>query len=117
MRTVVAAAVLLFSLQSTPSELDRVVKRASVYADQYMKDFGTIAGEERYFQTAAWEDINVRGRPLRSARQRSMVSDFLSLPVANTWIGFRHVREVDGVTLDPLHRPVLRDAFDETTAE
>jgi VWFA-related protein len=43
-----------------------------------------------------------------------MLSDFMLMPIGDTWIGFRHVREVDGVVLDPLYKGVARQEFDET---
>ena len=35
--------------------LDTVVKRASAYTDDYMKELGSVVGEEQYNQEAAWE--------------------------------------------------------------
>ncbi len=112
----VVYSLLLLTLQSSQTELDQVVTRASAYADAYLKRLGSITGEEHYLQEAAWEDLSTKGRPIRSHRQREMVSDFLTVPVGSTWIGIRHVREVDGITLDPLHRDVWREAFDESTS-
>ena len=47
-------AVLLFMLQGARNQPDAVVKRASVYVDGYMKDLGSIVGEERYYHEARW---------------------------------------------------------------
>jgi VWFA-related protein len=116
MRAVVVG-LLLFSLQSRSTGIDRVVQRASVYANEYLQQLGSVVGEERYVQEAAWEDFDAKGRRIRSHRERQMVSDLLSIPVGETWIGFRHVRQVDGITLDPLYRGFVRGAFDEKTAE
>src|SRR5947208_13499424 len=106
--------LMLLTLHSSQTDLDQVVTRASAYADAYLKDLSSITGEERYLQEAAWEDQNTHGRPIRSHRQREMVSDFMTVPVGPTWIGIRHVREVDGIALDPMRRDVWREAFDES---
>src|SRR5215467_3211673 len=109
--------LLLFAFQSRQTQIDQIVKRASVYANEYLQQLGSVVGEERYVQEAAWQDFERNNRKIRSHREREMVSDFLSVPVGETWIGFRHVREVDGITLDPLYRGVEREAFDEKTSE
>src|SRR5262249_16978376 len=106
--------LLLFSFQSRQTATDQVVKRASIYANEYLQQLRSVVGEERYLQEAGWETFAGNGR---NERERRMVSDFLSVPVGQTWIGFRHVREVDGITLDPLYRGVVREAFDETTED
>src|SRR5262249_36901927 len=49
-------------------------------------------------------------------RERQLVSDFMTVPIGQTWVGIRHVREVDGIVLDPLYRGVWREAFDESTS-
>jgi VWFA-related protein len=108
--------LMLFSFQASQSGPDSVIQRASVYAQNYLEQMGSVIGEERYLQEAGWEDFNSKGRKLRSHRERQMVSDFLTVPVGNGWVGFRHVREVDGVTLDPLYKGVIRESFNESTA-
>ena len=110
-------AVLLFMLQGARNQPDAVVKRASVYVDGYMKDLGSIVGEERYYQEARWEDRDMDRKRLRSRRGRQLVSDILTVPVGKEWIGIRHVREVDGITLDPQYRGFWRETFDESTAD
>jgi VWFA-related protein len=108
--------LFLLAMPSSQTELDEVIQRSSAYADAYVEQLGSLTGEERYLQEAAWEDISTKGRIIRSHRQRQMTSDFLTVPVGSTWIGMRHVREVDGMTLDPLHRGLWREAYDESTA-
>lgn len=110
------AALLLLGLQGNPP-VETVVQRASRYVDTYMKDLGSIVGEEVYVQEATWGDLDLRRRPLRSQRARTMVSDFLALPVGDQYVGVRHVRKVDDVPLDPLYRSYWRESFDESTAE
>jgi len=109
------AALLVFSFQGAQSQLDVVVKRASRYVDTYMKQLGSITGEERYFQTAAWEDRDTRNRKITTSRTRQLVSDILTVPIGEEWIGIRHVRQIDDVTLDPMYRGFWRERFDEST--
>src|SRR5262245_15473538 len=113
----IVAALLLLGLQSGPSSVDAVVKRSSQYVDTYMKELGSIIGEEQYAQDALWEDRDTRGRKLKAVRGRRMISDFMTLPVGNQYVGARHVRQVDDITLDPQYRGFWRQAFDEKTAE
>jgi len=112
-----AAAFLLLGLQSTASSVDAVVKRASQYVDTYMKEFGSIIGEEHYGQAAIWEDRDLEGRKISANRTRRMVSDFMTIPVGKEYFGVRHVRQVDDITLDPQYRSFWREAFDETTSD
>ena len=112
-----AVALLVLGFQSAPSPVDTVVKRASQYVDVYMRELGSIIGEEQYNQEALWQDEDMRSHKIRSQRARRTVSDFLALPVGAEYIGVRHVRQVDDVTLDPLYRGFWRESFDESTAE
>jgi VWFA-related protein len=107
-----AAAFLLLTLQGEHNETDIVIHRASAYVDVYMKQLGTIIGEEQYNQEAQWTDARSR-----SHRERRLISDFLTVPVGKEWIGIRHVRKVDDIALDPLYRGVWREAFDESTSQ
>src|SRR5215471_18997710 len=109
--------LMLSSFQSRQNRADAVMLRASDYARKYLAQMGSIIGEEHYLQEAVWEDEDAQRRILRSHRRRQMVSDFLTVPIGDSWVGLRHVREVDGITLDPLYKGVIREAFDETTDE
>jgi VWFA-related protein len=116
MRTTIIT-LLILTVQSSGTDVESLMKRASVYANEYMQQLGSIVGQESYVQEARWEDLDNHDRTLHAHRERTMVSDFLSLPIGQTWIGFRHVRQVDGIAVDPLYKDVVRQVFDETTSE
>jgi len=106
-----AAALLFLAFQDGRSEIDTVMQRASAYVDGYLKELGTIIGEEQYNQGAQWADGGSKAH-----RERRLISDFMTVPIGDEWIGIRHVRKIDDITLDPMFRGVWREAFDEATS-
>jgi VWFA-related protein len=94
----------------TSNDLVDVVKRTTAYVQAYTQELAGIVAVESYVQKAT----SGNGSP---ARERKIISDFRATPIAGESFGFRLVREVDGMVLDPLFRGRLAEDFDLSTPE
>ena len=112
--------VLLFLLlpwgsPPTDTMIDRLVQQTSLYVDNYNKQLGGLVGEERYVQTATWQDPSAKGRVIPETRERVIMSDFRTTPIGDEWFGIRRVRQVDGIDIDPGFWGLLGEPFDRST--
>jgi hypothetical protein len=106
------AAVAPRPVQGSPATLLELV---AAYVSDYEGQLGTVIAEERYVQTVTVTSAGEKERSgqLHNRYERHLVSDFLMLKIAGraeSWIGFRNVLKVDGVTVPDRDRR-LEDIF------
>jgi hypothetical protein len=129
---------MIVAMQSkdTPT-LEQVIQRTVTYVDTYTKALGNVVGEERYVQKAIYlgastrrperaldasaavgtTSITIENRYVEATRQRHTVADFRTTSVGEEWVGIRHVREVDGLLVDPSFSGRLGETFDLSSPE
>jgi len=102
-------AVLTASAGQQPETvpLDLLLGRAGAYLDDFVRQLSNVVSEETYLQeaTAVLSSFNVptsrNGIPIApsfpQSRHRRLKSDFLLVTLAEGWLPFRDVFEVDGV--------------------
>ena len=93
---VVGEAVAAQPPPSTPAPV-RNVRELAARAGRYVVDYGEkmslLVGVERYSQS-------LRGAAAGEPETRALVSEFALVRVADDWVGFRDVFEVDGVGVE-----------------
>jgi hypothetical protein len=92
---VAGAAVAAQQPPSTPTptpprNVRELVARAGRYVVDYGEKMSLLVGVERYSQS-------LRGAAAGQPKTRALVSEFALVRVADDWVGFRDVFEVDGV--------------------
>jgi hypothetical protein len=96
MRAAVAALCLASLAAAAPQpSLREVLKRSSLYVEQYHRQLEAIVAEERYAQRSSTTG--------NSAVSRTLRSDFMLLPGGSgepAWFAFRDVFEVDGEAVE-----------------
>ena len=93
--------------QSEPVSLEALLGHAAHYLDDFVQKFSNVVSEEQYVQnsTAVLSNTNIptsRGGTLAippppQPRHRQLKSDFLLVTLAEGWLPFRDVFEVDDV--------------------
>jgi hypothetical protein len=113
--TTAAVLVCLASVQTQAQKLalpalDSVFEKLDAYLEKYESELGAVVADEILLQ-------EVQGRFLQR-RTRRLVSDiaFLRLPGNLEWLGFRHVRILDGKPVAP-NGPSLTELLAANTAD
>src|SRR5215813_11214849 len=81
------------SMQTAP-DISVVIERTSAYVTNYLRELGSVVGNEISIRKVQQMD--------KSTRERRFVADFRTTFAGDHWIGLRQFRLVDGVEVDPM---------------